>query len=43
MPAVIIGKKYLFLENENIPELMNALMAGDGIETPLLDNTDRIQ
>ena len=41
VPAVVIGNRYLFLGNEIIDQLMDALVAGEGMETPLLNDEDR--
>lgn len=43
VPAIVIGEKYLFAGGQIVPQLMDALMAGDGLKTPLLDGTQRIQ
>lgn len=42
VPAVVIGNRYLFPGYEIIDQLMNALAAGEGLQTPLLDGAERI-
>ena len=42
VPAVVIGERYLFLGVEIIDELMDALMAGEGLQTPLLNGQERV-
>ena len=42
VPAVVIGDQYLFLKDEIVPQLMDALMAGEGLKTPLLDGSQRL-
>ncbi|MBR3107518.1 MAG: hypothetical protein IKH30_10100 [Clostridia bacterium] len=41
VPAVVIGERYLFAAEEIVPQLMEALMAGEGLQTPLLDGAER--
>lgn len=41
VPAVVIGDKYLFAGEEIVSHLMEALMAGEGQRTPLLDGAER--
>ena len=41
VPAVVIGDRYLFAGDEIIGQLMDALMAGEGLNTPLLNGTER--
>ena len=41
VPAVVIGDRYLFLEEEIVPQLMDALMAGEGLQTQMLDGAQR--
>ena len=41
VPAIVIGDRYLFAGNEIIGQLMEALMAGEGLHTPLLDGNAR--
>ena len=41
VPAMVIGNRYLFAGEEIIDQLMEALMAGEGLETPLLDGNTR--
>ena len=43
VPAVAIGDRYLFLGVEIIDQLMDALVNGEGLDTPLLDGNERIQ
>lgn len=42
VPAIVIGDRYLFLGREIIDQLMDALLAGEGLNTPLLDGGQRI-
>lgn len=41
VPAMVIGDRYLFLGSEIIDQLMDALMAGEGLNTPMLDGATR--
>ena len=41
VPAMVIGDRYLFADREIVPQLMEALMAGEGLQTPLLDGGER--
>ncbi len=41
VPAIVIGDRYLFAGEEIIEQLMDALIAGEGLKTPLLDGTAR--
>lgn len=43
VPAVVIGDRYLFLRDEITDQLMDALIHGEGVNTPLLDGAERIQ
>ena len=43
VPAIVIGDRYLFTGEEIIGQLMDALMVGEGLKTPLLDGGQRIQ
>ena len=43
VPAVVIGDRYLFLEEEISGQLLDALVAGEGLQTPLLDGGERIK
>lgn len=43
VPAIVIGDRYLFLEEEIIDQMMDALQAGEGLNTPLLNGTNRVQ
>ena len=42
VPAIVIGDQYLFLKDEIVPGLMDALMEGEGLKTPLLDGSNRL-
>lgn len=42
VPEMVIGSRYLMPGSEIIDQLMDALMAGEGLETPLLDGSERI-
>lgn len=41
VPAVVIGDQYFFLKDEIVPNLLEALLAGEGLRTPLLDDAQR--
>lgn len=41
VPAIVIGDRYLFLEEEIVPQLMEALVAGEGLQTQMLDGAQR--
>ncbi len=41
VPAMVIGERYLFAGEEIISQLMEALIAGEGPQTPLLDGGQR--
>ena len=41
VPAVVIGDRYLFLEEEIVDQRMDALMAGEGLQTRMLDGAVR--
>ena len=43
VPAIVIGEMYLFTTNEIIDGLMNSLIRGDGLCTPLLHGDCRVQ
>lgn len=43
VPAVVIGSRYLFGGDEITAQLMDALMAGEGLTTPLLDGGQRTE
>lgn len=43
VPAIVIGDRYLFAGEEIVGQLMDALMAGEGLKTPLLDGGERIR
>ena len=42
VPVIVIGDKYLFTYEEITPELMNALVSGEGLKTQLLDGNSRV-
>ena len=42
VPAVVIGDRYLFLKDEIVPQLLDALVAGEGLKTTLLDGSQRL-
>ena len=42
VPALVIGEQYLFLKEEIVGLLADALASGEGLRTPLLDGADRI-
>ena len=41
VPAVVIGERYLFAGDEIIAQLAEALTAGEGLQTPLLNGAER--
>ena len=41
VPSVVIGDRYLFLEDEISEQLLDALMAGEGLETEMIDGEAR--
>ena len=41
VPAMVIGDRYLFAGEEITGQLLDALMAGEGLKTPLLDGNSR--
>ena len=41
VPAVVIGDRYLFANEEIIGQLMEALVNGEGLQTPLLNGQER--
>ena len=41
VPAVVIGEQYLFLKEEIVGLLADALASGEGLRTPLLDGATR--
>ena len=43
VPALVIGDRYLFLKTEIVGQLMEALVAGEGLKTPMLDGSQRVQ
>ncbi len=42
VPAVVIGDRYLFGGEKISGQLLEALMAGEGLNTPLLNGTERV-
>ena len=42
VPAIVIGDRYLYLKDEIVPQLMDALTAGEGLKTPLLNGSQRL-
>ena len=42
VPAMIIGDRYLMPGNEIIDQLLEALLAGEGLQTPVLDGSLRM-
>lgn len=42
VPAIVIGDHYLYLGSEIIDQLMDLLVSGEGLKTPLLDGTERV-
>ncbi len=43
VPAIVIGERYLFAGDEIIGQLLEALTAGEGLRTPLLNGPERKQ
>ena len=43
VPAVVVGSRYLHLRDEITDQLMDALVSGEGLETPLLDGSERMR
>ena len=41
VPAMVIGEQYLFADEEIVPGLMDALVAGEGLKTELLNGQER--
>ena len=41
VPAIVIGERYLFANEEIVGQLMEALVAGEGLNTPLLNGAER--
>ena len=41
VPAIVIGGRYLFGETEIVEQMMDSLIAGEGLQTPLLDGSER--
>ncbi|MBR3494219.1 MAG: hypothetical protein IKH38_02215 [Clostridia bacterium] len=42
VPALVIGDRYLFTRTEVVPQLLEALVAGEGLNTPLLNGAERV-
>lgn len=42
VPAIVIGERYLFAGTEIIDQLLDALVAGEGLKTPLLNGAQRV-
>ena len=42
VPAIVIGNKYLFLEESIEDQLMNSLVAGEGLQTEMLEGAQRV-
>ena len=42
VPAMVIGDRYLYLGEEIIGSLTDALLAGEGLNTPMLDRAARL-
>ncbi len=42
VPAMVIGDRYLFAGEEITGQLLEALVAGEGLKTPLLDGNTRV-
>ncbi len=42
VPAIVIGERYLFPGQEIIDQLLEALTAGEGLNTPLLNGQKRV-
>ncbi len=42
VPAMVIGDRYLFGGDEIGAQLLEAMLAGEGLKTPLLNGTDRV-
>ena len=42
VPALVIGDRYLFLKEEIVGQLTDALTAGEGLNTPLLNGAQRV-
>ncbi len=43
VPAIVIGDRYLFAGEEITGQLLDALMAGEGLKTGLLDGNSRVK
>ena len=42
VPAMVIGERYMMPGSEIIDQLLDALLAGEGLHTPLLDGAQRV-
>ena len=42
VPAIVIGERYLFASEEIIGQLTEALVSGEGLNTPLLNGAERV-
>ena len=42
VPAIVIGDKYLYLEESIEDQLMNSLVAGEGLQTEMLEGAKRV-
>lgn len=42
VPAIVIGDKYLFLKESIEDQLMNSLVAGEGLQTEMLEGAQRV-
>ncbi len=42
VPAMVIGERYMFADSEIVDQLMDALVEGEGLNTPMLDGNERI-
>lgn len=43
VPAIVIGDRYLHLKAEITDQLLNVLINGEGLNTPMLDGSERIK
>ena len=42
VPAVVVGNKYLYLKESIEDQLMNSLVAGEGLQTEMLEEAQRV-
>lgn len=42
VPAIVIGNRYLFLKESIEDQLMNSLVAGEGLQTEMLEGAQRV-